>query len=54
MARILVVEDQESDFRLLVRHLQRAGWPAECVQAANAADLEAALAHDDWQVVLAD
>jgi signal transduction histidine kinase len=51
--RILVVEDLEDDFRLLVREVQRAGYHVIAKQVDTEAALIAALA-DSWDVVVAD
>jgi two-component system, sensor histidine kinase len=52
--RILIVEDADTDFRLLQRHLQRAGLGTTCRQVHSAEALDAALADGPWHVVLID
>ena len=53
-ARVLIVEDSDTDFRLLQRHLQREGIGSECRQAASAAAVDTALQEGGWQLVLTD
>lgn len=52
--RVLVVEDDEDDLRLVMRQLEQAGFEPDhqCVQTA--ADLRQALAGGGWQIVIAD
>ena len=52
--RVLIVEDQEADFRLLQRHLQQRGLGQHCHRVASTAALDAALQQGGWQVVLTD
>ena len=52
--RVLIVEDADTDFLLLQRHLQRAGLGRVCRQVVSAEALDAALAEGPWQVVLID
>ena len=58
VARILVVEDVEADYRLLRRHLQQHGLGADCRRVASLAELHQAIDAPPpggaWQVVLAD
>ncbi|KAA3651514.1 MAG: EAL domain-containing protein [Proteobacteria bacterium] len=53
---ILVIEDNEQDFRLLERHLARSHLNSTCTQAGNAAALAEALARTDtpWHIILSD
>ena len=53
-ARVLIIEDSDTDFRLLQRHLQREGLAADVRQAASAAAVDAALQEGGWQLVLTD
>ena len=54
--RILIIEDNEQDYRLLVRHLARSHLDCDCRQAATAAALSDALAAGTpgWDVILSD
>jgi two-component system, NarL family, sensor histidine kinase UhpB len=52
--RILVVEDSEEDTFLLLRQLQRAGFEPISERVASAADMNAALDRQDWDVVVSD
>ena len=52
--RVLVIEDQDEDFRLLQSHLQLAGLGRDCQCVASPAALDAALQQGGWQLVLAD
>ncbi|GAP37655.1 response regulator [Piscinibacter sakaiensis] len=52
--RILIIEDVDADYRLLVRHLQREGRAVDCRQVSGVAALGQALADGGWQLVLAD
>ena len=54
MDRILILEDLDADYRLLVRHLQQQGVHAVCERVSAAHELEAALANGPWSVVLTD
>ncbi|MFV0662897.1 EAL domain-containing protein [Denitromonas sp.] len=53
---ILVIEDNEQDFRLLERHLSRSHLNCECTRVGTAAALDSALARPDahWQLILSD
>lgn len=51
--RVLVIEDSEADFDLLVRHLGRHGLDAECRRIASDDALAAALG-EPWDLVLSD
>src|SRR5262245_20205543 len=52
--RTLVIEDSETDFKLMRAILQRAGWAVEATRAQDAASMRAALALEAWDVVIAD
>ena len=54
--RVLVIEDNDQDFRLLERHLARSHLNCECTRAGTAAALAHALAQTDtpWQIILSD
>ncbi len=52
--RILCIEDKQADFRLLERHLQNNGLPAECRRVDQLDELRTELEQSRWDLVLAD
>ncbi len=52
--RILVVEDNPGDFRLIERQLARDGMVSRCRRVADLATLTDALATESWDAVLSD
>ncbi|WP_396134279.1 response regulator [Chamaesiphon sp. VAR_48_metabat_135_sub] len=52
--RILIVEDSENDLLLLLRELRRGGYTLDYVRVENAADMQAALDRQPWDIVIAD
>jgi two-component system, cell cycle sensor histidine kinase and response regulator CckA len=54
VARVLVIEDSESDAALAIRQLEKAGLRVEAVRVETPAGLRAALADGQWDVILAD
>ncbi|MBW4462183.1 MAG: EAL domain-containing protein [Nodosilinea sp. WJT8-NPBG4] len=52
--RALIVEDSDDDLLLLLRELRRAGFAPTWVQVQTAADFRAAIASEEWDVVLSD
>ncbi len=52
--RILIVDDSEDDAHLLCRQIRRSIPRAECLRVDNAADMRAALASGDWDLVISD
>jgi len=52
--RILVVEDCEDDYDLLLLNLRQAGFEASAVRVETVAEIEAALARNEWQMVFSD
>jgi PAS domain S-box-containing protein len=54
MDRILILEDLDADYRLLLRHLQQQGVSAVCERVSAAHELDAALANGPWSLVLTD
>jgi DNA-binding NtrC family response regulator len=52
--KILVVEDAESDFRLIERHLRRHGLEADCQRVATLDALSGALARSRVDLALVD
>ncbi len=51
---VLLVEDSELDAGLVVRELDRAGHALHWMRVDNAADLQAALSSQSWDIVLSD
>ncbi len=51
--KLLVLEDAEADFRLIVRHLRQRGFEADCQRVARLGELDRALTFDDIDAVLA-
>jgi len=54
LLRVLLVEDSEDDAALLVRELRKGGYTPEFQRVDNSADLEAALVHDAWDIIITD
>jgi diguanylate cyclase (GGDEF)-like protein len=54
LLRVLLVEDSEDDAELLVRQLRKGGYDPEFQRVDTGADLEAALAHDAWDIIITD
>ena len=52
--RVLIVEDAEYDALLLADHLQRSGYQVTSQRVETAEAMSAALASDEWDVILAD
>jgi two-component system, cell cycle sensor histidine kinase and response regulator CckA len=52
--RILIVEDSEDDLLLLLRELRRGGYTPDYLRVENAADMQAALDRQLWDIVIAD
>lgn len=52
--RLLVIEDNQADFLLLQRHLQRQGREALCTRIDSMVELESALRAQRWDAVLVD
>ena len=52
--KVLVVEDSENDTLLLARELRRGGYDPLYRRVETAAEMEAALAEDDWELVVSD
>ena len=52
--KLLVIEDNASDFRLLARFLEQNGVTAACHRVDSATTLAAALEEPGWDLVLAD
>jgi signal transduction histidine kinase len=52
--RALIVEDSESDAKLVLREIQRRGLEVEARRVEDAASLREALATESWNVILCD
>ena len=52
--RVLLVEDNEDDVQIILRLLRRGGYEPDWVQVQTAEDLEHALIHGHWDIVLSD
>jgi PAS domain S-box-containing protein len=52
--RVLMVEDSEFDAVLLLRHLQSNGYQTRHLRVASQAEMEKALASQEWDLVLCD
>lgn len=52
--RLLLVEDSEADAELLLRELRKGGYNVACHRIDNGTDLESALAHETWDLVITD
>ncbi|WOD40178.1 putative bifunctional diguanylate cyclase/phosphodiesterase [Nodosilinea sp. E11] len=52
--RVLIVEDSEDDLLLLLRELRRGGFTPTWQQVQTAAEFQAALDNDCWDVVFSD
>lgn len=52
--RVLIVEDSEDDAILLLRELQRGGYQVEHTRVETAADMKAALANQEWDLIFSD
>jgi PAS domain S-box-containing protein len=51
---VLQVEDSESDAALVERSLEKAGFHVECRRVETAEEMQAALAQQAWDVIIAD
>ena len=52
--KVLIVEDSPDDAELLCADLRRTGEPLVAHRVDNAQDMRAALADDDWDIVISD
>ncbi|MBE9019914.1 PAS domain-containing protein, partial [Chroococcidiopsidales cyanobacterium LEGE 13417] len=52
--RILVVEDSENDMLLMLRELRRSGYSVDYERVETAAQMQAALDRQSWDIVIAD
>lgn len=54
LLRTLIVEDSEEDAFLLLRELRRGGYDPQFVRIDTAPEMQAALEHQTWDIVLSD
>jgi PAS domain S-box-containing protein len=54
MLRVLIIEDSESDARLIVRLLNRADYTIVHERVETASEMRTALGSQDWDIVIAD
>ncbi|AFY93432.1 hybrid sensor histidine kinase/response regulator [Chamaesiphon minutus] len=52
--KILIVEDSEDDLLLLLRELRRSGYVLDYMRVETADQMQAALEHQTWDIVIAD
>lgn len=52
--KALLVEDSETDEKLLLRQLAKVGFDVQSIRVETAADMRKALAELDWDIVLSD
>ena len=52
--RVLVIEDCEDDYDLLLLKLVGAGFQVSAIRVETVAEVEDALARDEWQIVISD
>ena len=52
--KLLIVEDSDSDARLVMRTLRQGGYEPRWRRVEDAAGLQAALAGEDWELVISD
>jgi two-component system, cell cycle sensor histidine kinase and response regulator CckA len=54
LLNILIVEDSEDDLLLLLRELRRGGYTPDHIRVETAAEMQAALDRQHWDIVIAD
>jgi signal transduction histidine kinase len=52
--KVLVIEDNDSDFELMCHQLKQGGLKYKAKQVDNIEDLRHCLEHDEWQVIISD
>jgi PAS domain S-box-containing protein len=51
---VLIVEDSENDAQLMLREIRRAGYIVDFERVESKSDMQAALAHRRWDIILSD
>jgi PAS domain S-box-containing protein len=54
LLRAIIVDDSDDDVELILRELRRGGFDPVYEQVSTSAELEVALTHDHWDVVIAE
>ena len=52
--RVLLVEDSETDARLLIRRLRQGGYDPTFQRVETQPDMAAALANESWDIIISD
>jgi len=52
--RVLVLEDSDDDYKLLLRELHRGGYEIESTRVDTAADMKTALDSKSWDIIISD
>jgi response regulator RpfG family c-di-GMP phosphodiesterase/putative methionine-R-sulfoxide reductase with GAF domain len=52
--KLLLIEDSEDDASLLLRELQRAGYQVEFERVETADEVQSALSHQNWDLIICD
>ncbi len=52
--KLLLVEDNDTDALLVVRHLKKEGFEVDHLQVKTKAEMEAGLARGEWDIVISD
>jgi len=54
LLRVLVVEDSSDDTELILREIRRAGYTIDHQRVETKVDMQAALSHHPWDIILSD
>ena len=52
--RVLIVEDSDDDATLVLREIQRGGYEVDSLRVQTAVDMQEALDHQTWDLVISD